>query len=156
MCITCIKTQICGLFNSHFGNHCTLAWCTYRHICAVCRGNHSKARCQQGQSFGQLPPINPHCLNGLIGAEEEDTEGEAERILWNANYNNQTNIFSQDLSSHQPPRSIPHQSSTQHCPCPRKTETAVRQEAQYKHHSQDWRQSLKRKFEAKTSNGGQA
>ena len=53
------ETQICGLFNSRFRNCCTLAWCTYRHICAVCGGNHSKGRCQQGQSFGQLPPINP-------------------------------------------------------------------------------------------------
>ena len=53
------ETQICGLFNSRFGNRCTLAWCTYRHICAVCGGNHSKARCQHGQSFGQPPSINP-------------------------------------------------------------------------------------------------
>ena len=34
-------------------------------------------------------PSTYHHLNGLIGAEEGDTEGEAERILWNANYNNQ-------------------------------------------------------------------
>ena len=39
-------------------------------------------------------------------------------------------------------------------PVTKKTETAVRQEAQYKHHSQDWKQSLKRKFKARTLNGG--
>ena len=56
--------------------------------------------------------------------------------------------------SHQPSRWIPHQSTTQHCPCPRKTEAAVRQETQYKHHSQDWRQSLKENWKQKHSMGG--
>ena len=42
---------------------------------------------------------------------------------------------------------VPEQHTTSPMPKKgRKAETAVRQEAQYKHHSQDWRQSLEREF----------
>ena len=46
------ETPICGLFNSHFGNRCTLAWCTYRHICSQCRGAHSRTQYQPMQYWG--------------------------------------------------------------------------------------------------------
>ena len=36
---------ICGLFNSVYGNRCTLRWCSFRHICSVCGGNHNRASC---------------------------------------------------------------------------------------------------------------
>lgn len=41
---------ICGLFNSVYGNRCTLRWCSFRHVCSLCGGNHNRATC------GAKPP----------------------------------------------------------------------------------------------------
>ena len=53
------SVTICGSFNSRFGNRCTLANCTYQHICTPCKGaDHNRANCS-GSSWTrafQVPP----------------------------------------------------------------------------------------------------